>query len=61
MQTVSDWNPVTEILTATRQGFVGDISWADTWPGLVAIAVLLTVLFGLALSRLARFGEAAHS
>ena len=61
MQTVSDWNPVTDILTTTRQGFVGDITWASTWPGLVAIAALFAVLFGLALKRMAHLGQAAHT
>jgi ABC-2 type transport system permease protein len=61
MQTVSDWNPVTDILTAARQGFVGDISWASTWPGLVALAVLFAVHFGLALKRMGRVGQAAHT
>ena len=28
-------NPLTQVVDAARQGFVGDsISWADTWPAL---------------------------
>ena len=30
---VAKYNPVTQILEAIRQGFVGDVTWADTWPG----------------------------
>ena len=37
-------NPVTQILEAVRQGFIGDVTWADTWPGLVALAGLAAVL-----------------
>ena len=34
LHTVAELNPVTQILEAVRQGFVGDVTWADTWPGL---------------------------
>ena len=34
-------NPVTQILEAARQGFVGGVTWGDTWPGLLALAGLL--------------------
>ena len=27
-----------------RQGFIGGVSWEDTWPGLLVIAGLLTIL-----------------
>lgn len=33
-------NPMTNILRLARQGFVGDVSWADSWGGLVAIVWL---------------------
>ncbi|MDH3756090.1 MAG: ABC transporter permease [Acidimicrobiia bacterium] len=39
-------NPMTNILRLARQGFLGDIGWSTTWPGLVAIASLCAV-FGL--------------
>ena len=33
-------NPLTQVVDAARQGFIGDpVSWAGTWPGLVALAV----------------------
>lgn len=40
-------NPVTNILRLARQGFVGEVSWANTWGGLVAIAAVsaLTLVF----------------
>jgi ABC-2 type transport system permease protein len=46
LQTVSDINPVTQVVEMVRQGFVpGTVTWAETWPGLVALAGLI-VLFG---------------
>jgi ABC-2 type transport system permease protein len=47
-------NPVTDVLEATRQGFVGSVTWADTWPGLLAIAGLLAALGALALREMRR-------
>jgi len=47
LRTVSEINPVTQVLEMTRQGFVtGGVSWAETWPGVVALAALIAV-FGL--------------
>lgn len=54
LQTVAEINPVTEILEAARQGFVGGVTWADTWPGIVAVAGMLTVLGALALRGMRR-------
>ena len=56
LQKVAEVNPVTEVVEAARQGFVGDVSWAETWPGLVAIAALVLVLGTLALRQLRRMG-----
>lgn len=39
-------NPMTNVLRLARQGFVGDVGWAATWGGLVALAAG-AVLFGL--------------
>ena len=49
-------NPVTDVVEAARQGFVGDVTWAGTWPGIVALAGLLIVLGGLALRGMRRTG-----
>lgn len=40
-------NPMTNVLRMARQAFLGDVSWATTWPGLVALlgATLLLGLF----------------
>ena len=57
LRTVSDINPVTRVLDGIRQGFVGGLTWASTWPALVAIAGLLLVLGGLAVRAMRRTGD----
>ena len=59
LQDVARLNPVTQILEAIRQGFVGDVTWADTWPGLLALAGLGAVMVTLAMRGLRRAGELA--
>jgi len=54
---IADVNPVTEVVEAARQGFVGDVSWAGTWPGLLALAALLLVLGALALREMRRANQ----
>jgi ABC-type multidrug transport system permease subunit len=54
LQTVAEYNPVTQILDAARQGFVGGVTWGETWPGLLALAGLLAVLSALALRGMRR-------
>jgi len=48
-------NPLTQVVDTARQGFIGDpISWANTWPGLVALAGMIAVLATLALREMRR-------
>ena len=49
-------NPVTHIVEAVRQGFIGPVTWSETWPGIVAVAGIGTVLALLALRGLRRTG-----
>lgn len=49
LQDVARVNPVTKVVEAARQGFVGAVTWADTWPSLVALAGMLAILGALAL------------
>ncbi len=50
LQTIARLNPLTQVVDAMRQGFVdGTVTWAGTWPGLVALAGMLTVLVYFAL------------
>ena len=46
LEHVARWNPMTYLLIMARQGFIGEITWADTWPGLLVIAGGVLV-FGL--------------
>ncbi|HEX8742663.1 MAG TPA: ABC transporter permease [Thermoleophilaceae bacterium] len=54
---VAHYNPITQVLECVRQGFVGGVTWADTWPGLVVVAALGTLLVALALRGLVRTGH----
>jgi ABC-type multidrug transport system permease subunit len=54
LEKVAEINPVTHVLEAARQGFVGGVTWGDTWPGLVALAGLLVLLGALALREMRR-------
>jgi ABC-2 type transport system permease protein len=54
LQTVARYNPMTQVLEAARQGFIGGVSWADTWPGLLALAGMAALLTFVALRRMER-------
>jgi len=54
MQSVAEVNPVTEVIEAARQGFVGGVTWAGTWPGVVALLGLLALLGAWALREMRR-------
>jgi ABC transporter DrrB family efflux protein len=41
---VARFNPVTNVLELARQGFLGDVSWGSTWPGLVSLGGMCAVL-----------------
>jgi ABC-2 type transport system permease protein len=53
---VAEVNPVTWVIEAARQGFVGGVDWAQTWPGLLAVAGMVLVLGALALREMRRTG-----
>jgi ABC-type multidrug transport system permease subunit len=54
LRAVAEVNPVTEVVEAARQGFVGAVTWAGTAPGLLSLAGLLLVLGALALREMRR-------
>jgi ABC-type multidrug transport system permease subunit len=54
LQTVATINPVTQVVEAARQGFVGDVTWAETWPGLLALLGLGVLFTALALRGMRR-------
>jgi ABC-2 type transport system permease protein len=41
---VASINPMTEVLALAREGFLGNVTWSGTWPGLVALAGMVAVL-----------------
>lgn len=57
LQEVARYNPATQILEAARQGFVGGVSWSETWPGLLALLGLIVVLGSLALIGMRRTAD----
>ena len=58
LQTVAEINPVSQVLEMARQGFVpGDVTWAETWPGLVALVGLFVVLGAFALRGMRRMAD----
>jgi ABC-type multidrug transport system permease subunit len=56
LQTVSDINPVTHVLIGTRQGFIGAVTWHDTWPALVSLLGLIVLFGGFAIRGILRVG-----
>jgi len=54
MRSVARVNPVTQVIDTTRQGFVGGVTWAGTWPGIVALLALLAFLGAWALREMRR-------
>lgn len=38
---VARLNPITNVLALARQGFLGEVTWEGTWPGLVALGGLI--------------------
>jgi len=54
LKAVARVNPVSEVLDLARQGFLGEIGWSTTWPGLLAFAALISVTFAFAVRGMRR-------
>jgi ABC-2 type transport system permease protein len=54
LHTVAEINPVTQVVEAVRQGFVGQVTWGDTWPGFLTLFALAAVLSYFALRGMRR-------
>ena len=50
-------NPITNVLRMARQGLIGPVTWADTWPGLVVIAVGMLGFAAFAATGLRRIAD----
>ncbi len=57
LEIVATINPVTHVLEAVRQGFVGDVTFSETWPGFVAVLGLLALLGWFAVRGLQRYAD----
>ncbi|MCB0956635.1 MAG: ABC transporter permease [Ilumatobacteraceae bacterium] len=57
LHAVARVNPFTNVLRLARQGFLGDVTWHDTWGGLLAIVVLSALATLFALSGLRRLAD----
>jgi ABC-type multidrug transport system permease subunit len=56
LKTIATINPVTHVLEGARQGFVGAVTWHDTWPALVSLVGLQLLLGSLAVRSMRRYG-----
>jgi ABC-2 type transport system permease protein len=54
LATVARLNPATQVIEGVRQGFVGGVTWSDTWPAFLVVAALIALLGSLALHELRR-------
>jgi ABC-2 type transport system permease protein len=57
LHSVARINPFTNILRLARQGFLGDVTWNDTWGGLLAIVGLSAVTLLFAYRGLAKLAD----
>lgn len=48
LHSVARFNPMTNVLALSRQGFVGDVTWDVTGPGLLALAGMCALLIAFA-------------
>ncbi|MGA1650017.1 MAG: ABC transporter permease, partial [Ilumatobacteraceae bacterium] len=52
LHAVARINPMTNVLRLARQGLLGDVTWDQTWGGLVALAAMLALSGWFAMSGL---------
>ncbi|MBJ7347251.1 MAG: ABC transporter permease [Thermoleophilaceae bacterium] len=57
LQHVARVNPVTYMLRGIRQGFLDVVTWHNTWPGLLAVSILLLLATTISLRSLNRIGQ----
>ena len=48
LKVAARYNPITNVLELSRQGFLGDVAWSTTWPGLLALVIMILVSGALA-------------
>jgi ABC-2 type transport system permease protein len=57
LHTVARVNPFTSILRLARQGWVGDVTWANTWGGVLALMVTSALTMWFARRGLDKLGD----
>lgn len=55
LRPVATANPLTWVLEAVQAPFTGGASWDSTWPGIVALAALTALFYGVAARQLSRW------
>ena len=54
LATVAELNPITQVVDAARQGFIGGVTWGGTWPAMVVVVGFTALLGALALRGMRR-------
>lgn len=54
MQTIAHVNPFTYVLDAIRSGYIATVTWADIWPGILAMVGMLAATAWYASHRIRR-------
>jgi len=57
LEAVATVNPITQVLAGVRQGFVGEVTWGDTWPAVLAVLGLVLGFGALAVRGLRRYSS----
>ena len=56
LDTIAEINPITQVVEGVRQGFIGEVTWAGTWPAIVSLLGFAVVLGAFALRGMRRMG-----
>ncbi|HEX5761892.1 MAG TPA: ABC transporter permease [Solirubrobacterales bacterium] len=54
LQDIAEVNPMTPVVDAVRQGFLGTVGWTESWHGLLAVLGMLVVMAALSLRGMKR-------
>lgn len=57
LRQVAEANPITYVLEGVREGFIATVTWASTWPSLVAVSGLLAISMAISLRSISRVGN----
>jgi ABC-type multidrug transport system permease subunit len=57
LEAVARVNPVNQVIEALRAGFVAEVTWHETWPGLVTVIGMALFFGALALRGIQRTGQ----